>query len=498
MGDKHDGLQQIIDEALEPMAAEATGESDPQHRNLAELCRRTGLSRQRARTIKADGFKVRPHGRLGTKAARTVLSGHTGLVDDQLRKGVTNSQAMYERPLGQGYEGGLTSVKAHVAGHRDLVPAKRRAVAPQGSRGQRFRSGPGEPCRMGWGLVTVVDWEGGGHGIACFAMCCHHCGDFYVEFFPNARQESLFMGMVHAFAYMGVPDEVLTDNMKGVVTRRGAGGRPVWNAEYAALMGAAGFRTRLCKPRRPFTKGRVERLVRFVKDDFLAGREFADLTRLDEDALLWCARRAGRCRRAAGCAPADEHRAACMGRARGILDPAAAEPCLCPRRRMTSDGFVSFGGRRFGVPWWYEGRECRVSREGRTLHIYSDDLSRELVCHEVTWSRRDAWCEGQWSVAAQPGGPPSQPVTTTVTWAAPPATGPAFARSGFGRAVSWPWAVPSTACAPAPARPRPRSACRSSPRGSPRSPLTTTWARRSSRPWRRPSPTWARRRGPRR
>ena len=172
-----------------------------------------------------------------------------------------------------------------------------------------------------------------------------------------------------------------------------------------------------------------------MKDNFLAGLEFADLTQLNEDALLWCARQAGRYRRAADCVPADEHRAACMGHARGILDPAAAELYLCPRRRITFDGFVSFEGRRFGVPYWYEGRECRVSREGRTLHIYSDDLSRELVCHEVTWSRKDAWCEDQWSAAAQPEELPSQPVTTTVSRVAPPVADPAFARFDFGRAV---------------------------------------------------------------
>ena len=148
MSEKYDGLQEIIDEALESMAAETAGGFDPQRCNLAEFCRRTGLSRQGARTVKANGFKVRPHGRLGAKAARTVPTGHAGLVDDQLGKGVTNSQVIYERLLAQGYEGGLTSVKVYVAGHRDLVPAPRRQAAPQGSRGQRFRSGPGESYQM--------------------------------------------------------------------------------------------------------------------------------------------------------------------------------------------------------------------------------------------------------------------------------------------------------------------------------------------------------------
>ena len=175
MSDRYDGLQEIIDEALDSMAAEAGDGFDPQRCNLAEFCRRTGLSRQRARTIKANGFKVKPHGRLGLKAANTVLSGHTGFVDDQLRRGVTNSRAVFERLVEQGYRGGLTTVKVYMAEHRDLVPAKRRAVAPQGSRGQRFRTGPGESYQMDWGFVNVEDREAGETcRIACFAMCCHH------------------------------------------------------------------------------------------------------------------------------------------------------------------------------------------------------------------------------------------------------------------------------------------------------------------------------------
>ena len=97
MSKKHDGLQDIIDEALSSMAAECAGEFDPQTCNLSEFCRRTGLTRQRARTIRANGFKVKPHGRTGQKAAKTVPGGYTGFVDDLLRKGVTNSQVVFDR-----------------------------------------------------------------------------------------------------------------------------------------------------------------------------------------------------------------------------------------------------------------------------------------------------------------------------------------------------------------------------------------------------------------
>ncbi len=61
---------------------------------------------------------------------------------------------------------------------------------------------------------------------------------------------------------MGVPEYVLTDNMKSVVIRRDLEGRPIWQVDYAAFMACVGFGTRLCKPRHPFTKGKVERLIR--------------------------------------------------------------------------------------------------------------------------------------------------------------------------------------------------------------------------------------------
>ena len=294
MNERRDDLQEIIDKALGEMAAEAGDGFDPQACNLAEFCRRTGLTRSKAGTIKSHGFRALPHGNSGRRAGATVLTGHAGLVDGQLRKGVTNSQVIYERLLGQGYAGGLTSVKAYVAGHMGLVPARRRAVAPRGNRGQRFRTGPGEAYQMDWGFVTVVGPDGTEYRIACFAMVCHHRGSFYVEFFPNACQESLLIGMLHALMAMGVPDEVLTDNMKSVVTGRDLDGRPVWQRDYAAFMGRVGFRTRLCGPRHPFAKGKVERLIRFAKGNFLAGRDFTDITAPNEGALLWCAEQAGR------------------------------------------------------------------------------------------------------------------------------------------------------------------------------------------------------------
>ena len=418
---ERNGLQEIIDDAIAAMAREAGDSFDLSRINLAEFARRTGLSRSKARTLKAKGFKATPHGRCGVKAARTVISGFEGVVDALLKEGVVNSEVVFERLRDRGYEGGRTTVKNYMAAHADLVPSKRRLAArvPGGSRGRRYETAPGEAYQMDWGFVRVRDWTDGEFRIACFAMMCHHCGVCYIEFFPNARQENLFIGMIHGFLTLGVPEFVLTDNMKSVTTGRDIDGRPIWQVDYAAFMACVGFKTKLCKPYHPFTKGKVERLIGFVKGNFLAGRRFHDVTDLNAQALEWCAKHSCRYRRALDCVPADEHADKCLSAANVLERTEELAMYLCPRRRVSFDGFVNYEGRRFGVPYWYEGKTCRVSRDGRWLHVYAEDLSRELAVHPVTWSRKDSFCEDQYA-DVEPIELPTAPITTVITQTKPP------------------------------------------------------------------------------
>ena len=65
-------------------------------------------------------------------------------------------------------------------------------------------------------------------------------------------------------------------------------GHPIRQKDYENFMKTVGFETKLCKPRHPFTKGKVERLVRFVKDHFLVDRVFSNITDLNRQALDWC------------------------------------------------------------------------------------------------------------------------------------------------------------------------------------------------------------------
>lgn len=431
--EERSSLQETITQALEQMK-QGHGEgfkiSDV---NLAELERMTGISRGRLRRIQKDGFVVKPHGNTGKERHTTVLSGYTGVIDGLLKKNVRNSNTVYKKLLELGYSGGKTQIKHYIRNHQYLLPAIRETVSSEGNRGRRYQTPPGEQFQMDWGFVKVDTGADTSYRAACFAMMCHHCGRRYVEFFPNAKQENLFIGMIHAFCHIGVPEYVLTDNMKSVVSGRDADGHPLWNHDYEAFMKAVGFRTKLCRPRHPFTKGAVERLIRFVKESFVNGRTFGDITDLNYEALKWCDEQDNTYHACIDCTPAHEHARHCMATAHNLIMTDEMRKYLFVERRISFDGFVNFEGRRFGVPYRYTSKVCRVGRDGYTLYIYSDDLCHLLVKHDVTWSRRDSYCKDQFK--EQPEEYPTMPVKSHMQQSPAPEHNSAFDRFNFDREV---------------------------------------------------------------
>ena len=426
------GFANSIAQAIEEMKAQQGESFSLESINLAELERRTGVSRGKLRRLKRNGFQDLPRKTKGSRHKVTKLSGYTGLIDSLLRQGAKNSSVVLDRLQQAGYEGGATIVKEYIAAHKHLLPAKRQQVSPQGNRGRRYMTEPGEAFQMDWGFTKVLNPDGAEFQVACFAMICHHCGQRYVEFFPNARQENLFIGMIHAFQYMGVPRFVLTDNMKSVVLHRDMEGHPVWQKDYEAFMKTVGFETKLCKPRHPFTKGKVERLVRFVKENFLVDRVFSNVTDLNWQALEWCNRQNGIYHRAVDGVPQQLHLSLCGEHLKELPKTDAVKSYLCPERKISFDGFVNYEGRRFGVPYSYTGATARVSRNGDTLYIYSFDLRVLLATHDVTWSRRDSFCEGQHEEQVQPEEFPTAPVRTQIRQLPRPSTDLSFAKFNFG------------------------------------------------------------------
>ena len=72
----HNDLKRTITQALDEMKKEQGDTFDLKGINLAELERRTGISRAKLRRLKSQGFVFKEHGRKGLKAKKTVLTGY--------------------------------------------------------------------------------------------------------------------------------------------------------------------------------------------------------------------------------------------------------------------------------------------------------------------------------------------------------------------------------------------------------------------------------------
>lgn len=131
----------------------------------------------------------------------------------------------------------------------------------------------------------------------------------------------------------------------------------------------------------------------------------------------------GRCASAAPLGGMRRTTSAASGIGRGTL--------LSPERKISFDGFVNYEGRRFGVPYSYPGATARIMRSGDTLYIYSADLSSLLTTHDVTWSRRDSFCEGQYEALQQPEELPTAPVMTRIRQLPKPSGELSFAKFDF-------------------------------------------------------------------
>ena len=119
---KSNGLENIISQAIEEMKSEQGNNFSLERINLAELERRTGISRSKLRRLKANNINEKPHGLVGQKQQTTVLSGYSAYLDKLLRQGITNSAVCLDRLREFGFEGSLSTVKRYIKAHKHLVP----------------------------------------------------------------------------------------------------------------------------------------------------------------------------------------------------------------------------------------------------------------------------------------------------------------------------------------------------------------------------------------
>lgn len=338
--------------------------------NISLLSRETNLSRPTVRKYLNEGFVE--HKNTGKKKG-SLLDPFKEFLQEQFTEYRNyNSKALFMRLVEQGYTGGITILREYV---RKFRPPRVSPTAP--ARTMRFETQLGEQAQMDWGFVHYrVGKRKKLKQLACFVMILGASRTRYVEFFTSARQENLFIGMTNAFRYFGgVPRAVLTDNMKSVVQNRNKI-QITFNGKFEYFMAEYGFNTILCRIQAPETKGKVERLVHFIKNNFFPGRTFVTMADLNVQSISWCDFVNNEEHGTTGRIPFEvleeerEH-------LRPLPESKTMDQYLWLKRAVSYDGMVSYEGKRYGIAHSCTSKTVKVRRDGPTIFII--DEKGELV-----------------------------------------------------------------------------------------------------------------------
>jgi transposase len=257
----------------------------------------------------------------------------------------------------QGYEGGITIVKEYT---REIKKEKVRTIT------ERFETEPGRQAQIDWGECGTVLIDGLRRKLYVFVLVLGFSRMLFAKFTTSTRRPVLHQCLQEAFAQLGIPEEVVVDNMKQAVeahTKQGVRFSPGF-LDFCEHYGVVPVAT---PPYWPRAKGKVERGVGYVKRSFLEGRSFTDLEDLNQQLQLWLDTVANvRVHGTTGRVPAEAHTSEQMR-----LRPYQAAPYYDTRlaevRKVHSDAHIRFDSVFYSVDPKAVGKSVVVKASGQHI-----------------------------------------------------------------------------------------------------------------------------------
>lgn len=220
-------------------------------RTIRNYLKRYGKPRSgRVRQSKLDAFKA---------FIDTVLEDNPFL----------NREILLERLRKRGYEGRISIL-------RDYAAAVTRKITKAAVI--RFETEPGRQAQVDWKEFGKQLVDGRETKLYAFVMVLGYSRRPFVRFTTSMDQSTLLACHVLAFSsFGGVPCEILYDNMRTAFAPDADG---LWHPTKRLLALAAhyGFAPLRCRVRRPETKGKVERTIGYLDNNFWPRMEGQELT----------------------------------------------------------------------------------------------------------------------------------------------------------------------------------------------------------------------------
>ena len=239
-----------------------------------QIGRKLNLSESTVRRhLTADEYNGRKK-----RQVKSVLDDYKDLIKRLLASHPYSAEQIYQRLKENGYTGSYSTVKRYVCQVRPVMP-------------KAFFSlhfAPGEAAQVDFGSCGTIPCGNTKRRLSVFVMVLCYSRYLYAEFIPRERKEHFLQCHYNAFReFGGVVDRVIVDNCKCAVAKNPRYGETVYNASYLDFASVCGFKPDACNPGNPHEKGIVENAVKYIKRNFLTGRDFPSLEVANSALHLW-------------------------------------------------------------------------------------------------------------------------------------------------------------------------------------------------------------------
>ena len=344
-----------------------------EHWKVGTIASELGVHRDAVRhAIEVDRFVA-----AGTIVRPTMLDPYKGLVgkilEDHPRLRATR---LFEMLRVRGYPGSITQVRRYVQGVR---PRRVEAFL-------RLTTLPGEQAQVDWGHFGKIQVGSAKRTLWCFVFVLAWSRAMYARFMLDATTEAFLRGHVLAFdALGGVPREILYDNLKSVVLDR-VGDHVRFHPRLLELAGHYCFAPKPCAPYRGNEKGKVERLIQYLRHSFFAARRYTSVEDLNAQLARWIAEVA-HVRRAPGHADG-QLVVELLDEERPRLLPLPAHPMACGHVVGVSSGktpYLRFDLNDYSIPHTLTRKPLTLVAEEHEVRVL--DGNDEVGRHRRSYDR---------------------------------------------------------------------------------------------------------------
>ncbi len=317
--------------------------------SISAIARSCGHSRNTIRSILRRGEPAPRKARAGkldehrSRIAQQILDGRPPqrILDDLRLTGVEISRAQFYRLVGKLEQDRKCAEKVTV----------------------RYETDPGQQAQMDWGEFGEFTIGGVKTKLYGFFMILSWSRFHYAELSTSMQLDVFLACHQRAFeSFGGVPRSVLYDNMKQVRS-----GPEKLNPLLVDFAGHHGYAVKTCRPYRPRTKGKVERLIGYFRKNCELPREFATLEEAQAAIAAWCRQANARVHGTTREVP--KHR---LSQELPRLTPwSQIRPWSgqAVTRKVDNEAMVNFGGSRYSLPPEQAGRKVEIKLEAATIKI---------------------------------------------------------------------------------------------------------------------------------